>query len=983
MGVRLFLCCAHQLLETSPNIDLMQWRSFLYFLVSLYLNISASGQQLLFRKLEVARKLSDTQISKIEEDSQGFLWLATNKGVLKYNGSDFTELEIPDSIKSIKIDCIHVSKEHLIAGLHDGSIVWKKLNSPLPPTVHKVSGVAITCCSVDQFGNAWLGTNGVGLYRLDSNGNQIHFTDRDQLPDNQINDLLHVGEKMVVATDLGIAVLHTNNLNLKSEIFDIENGLSDNFVTVLSRGTNNSALIGTEGGGVFEYYPNYGKLLMLMPPFGARPSAITELQEISDKIWAFYNNNSCFVFSKSTPADGILLDLSLSISNRGNQNISDALYDGEGNLILTTGQNELLVADTRILYFFNHDNVSLAGIKALTCDSKNNLWLVTKEGIYMHSTTFSDNQILEEYYRIPKNKPFEIISICEGPDSAIWFGTFGNGLGRLDRKKKKVTFIKEKDGLINNNVFSITKNSNALWLATLGGVSRLTIGKKNQFENWDKSSALGTNFVYNVFADKNGSIWVACDGKGAAKFDNGQFLFLKEKYPNLGKSVTAITQDASGSMWFNSTDKGIQKFDGNNVWNAVISNDEQRPEVFAMQPDRQGNMLLFTSVGLGIIKSGGLNMLFVNADDTYSTEYLNVSAMDAYGQIWIGTSQQLVRFQESVDNVPLTPKTMIEDVMVLLQSIDTTNHDFGYNQNHFTFHVAGLWYQQPDLINYQYRLEGFNSDWVNTRDHQIAFPKLPPGKYVFHVRASNGADWLNAEIKSYAFTIHTPYWKSWWFILIVITSAGLVAWIAIRLRIRTVKRKADLQRERIQSQFETLRNQVNPHFLFNSFNTLINIIETDPSGAVDYVEKLSDYFRIILEQRDKDVITLSEEIELVKAYFFLQHKRFGDNLNVEMKIDPEYYDSFIPPLCLQILAENVIKHNVITKAKPLHLVIETHENCIEVRNSLQPKAIKEPSTGVGLQNIRNRYEVLFNKQISVLSEGNSFLVRLPLVVQRD
>jgi ligand-binding sensor domain-containing protein len=969
--------------ESSSIIDHMYLKYRLLLLFLVIASAQSFAQQLLFRRLEVARKLSDTHIYKVEEDEQGFLWLATNKGILKYNGSEFHELELPDSIKNVKVECIHVSKNQVLAGLHNGMIVWKNGSSNGVTKIQKVSGVAITCCTIDQAGNAWLGTNGVGLYRLDGNGNQIHFTDRDQLPDNQINDALILGEKLIVATDLGAAVINTNNLNSKSQILTLETGLTDNFVTVISESSNSTALLGTEGGGVFEYYPNNGSLSTLMEPFGLHPQAVNELEEISDKIWTFYANNSSYIFSRSNFAEGILLELNNSISNRSNQNISDLVYDKEGNLIVTTGQNELLVADTRILYFINHDNVSLDGIKALTCDSKNNLWLVTKEGIFMHSTTFSDNQLLLEYYRIPKNKPFEIISICEGPDGAIWFGTFGNGLGRLDLKNKKVTFIKEKDGLINNNIFSITRNGPDLWLATLGGVSKAIIGKKIQFESWDKTSALGTNFVYGVYTDKDGALWIACDGKGAVKYTQGQFIFLRDQYPSLGKSITSIVQDVNGSMWFNSTDKGVQKFDGSNVWNAVISQEEQRPEVFAMQPDRQGNVLLFTSIGLGIIKSGGLNMLFVNADDTYNTEYLNVSTIDNFGQIWIGTSQQLVRFQESVDNVRLTPKTMIEDVMVLLQSTDTTNHDFAYNQNHFTFHIAGLWYQQPDLINYQYKLEGFNPEWVNTRDHQIAFPKLPPGKYVFHVRASNGANWLNAEIKTYAFTIHTPYWKSWWFIVTVLISLGLSTWLIIRIRIRTVRRKADLQRERIQSQFETLRNQVNPHFLFNSFNTLISIIETDANSAVDYVEKLSDYFRIILEQRDRDVITLEEEVELVKAYLFLQRKRFGDNLIVEFNIDPEFNKSFIPPLCLQILAENVIKHNIITKAKPLHLEIATRENWIEIRNTLQPKSTKEPSTGVGLPNIRNRYEVLFGKQISVLSEANTFLVRLPLVEQRD
>ena len=201
----------------------------------------------------------------------------------------------------------------------------------------------------------------------------------------------------------------------------------------------------------------------------------------------------------------------------------------------------------------------------------------------------------------------------------------------------------------------------------------------------------------------------------------------------------------------------------------------------------------------------------------------------------------------------------------------------------------------------------------------------------------------------------------------------------VRIRWKNLSRKEGLQRERIQSQFETLRNQINPHFLFNSFNTLITTIGKDKEAAIDYVENLSDYFRIVLQQREKEVITLHEELELVNHYLFLQQKRFGGNFICKVSIPDTYMDSIIPPMTLQLLVENAVKHNIITASRPLTVSIQIQNGKLTISNTLQEKVNKEKSTGVGLDNIRNRYRILFNKEIEIVSDDGRFEVRLPII----
>jgi LytS/YehU family sensor histidine kinase len=177
-----------------------------------------------------------------------------------------------------------------------------------------------------------------------------------------------------------------------------------------------------------------------------------------------------------------------------------------------------------------------------------------------------------------------------------------------------------------------------------------------------------------------------------------------------------------------------------------------------------------------------------------------------------------------------------------------------------------------------------------------------------------------------------------------------------------------------------LKSQVNPHFLFNSFNTLIAIIEEDQKTAVSYVEKLSEFFRSIVAYRDKDLIPLREEINLLDNYFFLQKKRYGQHLSLSIKIDDNTLSATrIPPLTLQLLVENAIKHNAVSKESPMLIEIFTESSNIIVQNNMNPKLLNERSSGMGLQNITNRFNLLTDEMVEIKNDGKIFSVKIPLI----
>ncbi len=188
------------------------------------------------------------------------------------------------------------------------------------------------------------------------------------------------------------------------------------------------------------------------------------------------------------------------------------------------------------------------------------------------------------------------------------------------------------------------------------------------------------------------------------------------------------------------------------------------------------------------------------------------------------------------------------------------------------------------------------------------------------------------------------------------------------------------KKENLETQFEMLRMQVNPHFLFNSLNTLSSLIFQNQEQAGNFVRELSSVYRYILEKRKTEVVTLKEELEFTNSYIYLLGLRFENKLVFDLQIDDKYMEKIVVPLTLQILIENAVKHNVVSMKRPLTISIVTQpDNTLVVSNNLQPKSAGTYSSGIGLDNIRSRLEILTDREMRVEKTDTEFVVTVPLL----
>ena len=193
-------------------------------------------------------------------------------------------------------------------------------------------------------------------------------------------------------------------------------------------------------------------------------------------------------------------------------------------------------------------------------------------------------------------------------------------------------------------------------------------------------------------------------------------------------------------------------------------------------------------------------------------------------------------------------------------------------------------------------------------------------------------------------------------------------------------RQESLQRKALELQLEALKNQVNPHFLFNSLNILTTLVRKDPDMAVSLIIQLSDSYRYLLEQKDKKIVEWSVERQFVENYLNLQQMRFANNIRVQIDTRGKG-DFYVVPLSVHMLVENAIKHNVISSDEPLFINIFVMDDFLIVKNNLQVKSIMVKSANVGLENIKMQYEIMTNRKVEVLKEEGHFTVKLPLITK--
>ena len=359
---------------------------------------------------------------------------------------------------------------------------------------------------------------------------------------------------------------------------------------------------------------------------------------------------------------------------------------------------------------------------------------------------------------------------------------------------------------------------------------------------------------------------------------------------------------------------------------------------------------------------------------------LNTAAVDTSGALWLATDRGLVRIlADTTLLAPPPPPAILEVRMGDQRYRPDTVYRTSYDRSAVSMRYMSSDQTHMGSSQFEYRLLGLSEKVVRTRESELSFPALPPGDYWFEIRTLRTEGELPSAWTGFRLIVEPPWWQRPWVIALMLSAAAALVIALIAARDRRLRYKQRMEQEQVRFQLEALRSQVDPHFLFNSFNTLVELIETEPQKAVIHVDQLSTFFRNILQVRDRELITLDEELDLLRTYVGLEQRRFGEAIVLQVELPEWLRTMMIVPLTLQLLVENAIKHNAATRSAPVTVVISSEDDTLVVRNNILPKLTPPRSTGFGLESIRKRYAALTERPVSVERGTHTFVVRIPLI----
>lgn len=935
-----------------------------------------------FELLEFNRPV---QINCLFQSHPGYIYLGTNSGLFKFNGESFTRLFFKNKDYTDTVTAITEDKSGLIwAGFKNGRLarlIQNQLQFINPE--EGTPSVRISCMATDKNNNLWYAAYGEGLYYTQNNHHYL-INAQNGLSDLNINSICQTGgSDMLIGTDQGLSIYHGQNKKVTN--LTPANGLPDYIVTSIKPAGNNRYWIAFQDKGFCLFDLNTRKIILINAVQNWAYGQINDLIREGNHLFLATQQSGIIEFDieKGTFNKNLSADFTV---------VQQLLKDPQGNIWFYGQNNKLSFTQKNYLKILPlYPENEFEKIHAVYCDKKGNIWLNTDASISRYSSLPGENYAAEKFVLPNFSHNTDITAIYQDAFENIWVGTMGQGIYVLNPGTKVIRHLNRNIKFSLASILSISGKGDSIFVCSLQGAAIITLNKNNgdiqqtySFEELSNTLS-GSHYLYSIFKDSKNRIWFASDGNGlAVQYPNGEKKVFGKKDGISDGHIYSVAEDQNHHIWFSTASNGVYTYNEKTFYNYNLKNGLSDLNISVVKNLGSGFIAIVNQKGVDLIhpQTGAITYLNTRKGSFHiNTDNIGSASLDPQGRLVAAEKNGIIIYDVPRES-SLAPITLIESIKLFTNEVDTTRqHEFAYDENNFSFSYTGLYFTNPSAVFYQYKLEGFDNDWVDTRDETLVFSKLQPGKYSFKVRSSLHKDFSGAPIASYSFVIRQAFYKTAWFITVcALLFCALLFWF-VKNREKHIKKMQQLQQEKIQFQFEVLRNQVNPHFLFNSFNTLISTIEENPRVAVEYTEQLSDFFRNIVAYREKDIIPLVEELELLKTYYFLQQKRYGANLQLNMDINVAGAQHlFIPPLTLQLLLENAIKHNAISNERKLLVHFRlTPNNDLVVSNAKSSKKLLQPGAGMGLQNISNRFKLLTGKSIVIQQTSDLFTIELPLI----
>lgn len=462
----------------------------------------------------------------------------------------------------------------------------------------------------------------------------------------------------------------------------------------------------------------------------------------------------------------------------------------------------------------------------------------------------------------------------------------------------------------------VKSRSGDYWVGTTRGLVRYS-GDNVVYESFINNYFNG--LISDLVEDNDGVIWF-CTMTGLWKYLNGIFYYLGSDNPILARSCSSLIQNPiDSSLWIGTNGAGIIVKNKKEVYqitkaDGLISNSVQQ----LYYANR--NVWVATRQGLSrvMLRNGKYSIQnFTNANGLPTNEVTSVCELD--GKVYVGTSKGLTVFdKEKIAEDKTPPRVIISNFLVNNLPIDLSSKqiDLMHDQNSLSFDFVGFVYRNEGSVQYKYRVIGVDTNWVRTKTPNCLYSGLSNGDYTFEVKAQSASGIWSSIPASITFTIHPPFWKQIWFLLIGALLFSLIIFLVFKVRVSSIKRRNDMLQNINLYKQQSLRQQMNPHFIFNTLNSIqLYILEKDSIKSHKYLTKFARLMRMTLDNSLFSTIPLRDEIEALKLYLDLEKLRLEDRFDysIEFGAGESILSYRIPTLLIQPFVENAIWHGISLK----------------------------------------------------------------------
>ncbi|GEM_PF-936184 len=495
------------------------------------------------------------------------------------------------------------------------------------------------------------------------------------------------------------------------------------------------------------------------------------------------------------------------------------------------------------------------------------------------------------------------------------------------------------------------------WLGTRR--KGLVVYNPTSKKTWSPYSDLSeANIIHALQYDAIGNcIWIGTYSTGLHRYNlkDSSLQYIKSNEKNTAAFQTSLINDIAAdgkNLWVGTVESGLAKCNRFGKETSALNYDFTKglpdANVMSVSAGVNGDVYFGTSKGLGITDAAGNLKTVLNKNAGFPfAEFKQSLVCTPDGNITTVYDNELLSFDPAKllnqNNTPI----IIDEIIVNDSIIVSPNQNsFKATQNNISFTYAYLNFIAPGAIVYFYQLEGFDKNWIpNGNMHSVRFSNLPSGKYIFNVKAKKVNGEFDGIIAKWTFTIHPPFWKTWWFA--TIAALLLIACILffIQQRIRAVRKqekvKRDYEKKIAETEMQALRAQMNPHFMFNSLNSINNfILKNDAENASGYLAKFSRLMRLILDNSRSEWIPLENELKALELYIELETVRFDNAFTYKINIAPaiNIQKAMVPPMIIQPYVENAIWHGLMHKKNPgasleVNLTKESNHLFIEIKDN--------------------------------------------------